>query len=153
MKVIIATKQDGFEAEVMSRIFQDVVKYTETIFTTAGSCAKGTFQGPCFVMNAHKTMILARSTCVIQDAAVDEVIFSISDTLDAMGCKVEIIPLCFSHRCGFFVLIHSPREVRGAFLSYFPTNELPEKPVVPALGLPHNRVSCGWGDYGQEIER
>jgi hypothetical protein len=93
VKVVIATKRDGFDVEVMSQVFLEAVKYTETIFKTAGSCAKGTFQGPNFLMDADKTLIVARSTCVVRDAAVDEVIFLISDTLDAMGCKVEIIPL------------------------------------------------------------
>ncbi len=93
VKVVIKTKQDGFDADVISEDYRQTVSVSDTIFSTAASCAKGKFQGPYFHMNDEKTMVIARSSCVIKEAAVDEVIFLISDTLDSMGHKIEIIPL------------------------------------------------------------
>jgi hypothetical protein len=93
VKVIITTKKDGFDVDVLSREYQEIIKVTETIYTTATSCAKGFFQGPYFHVNDDKSLIFARSNCVLTEGAVDEVIFLISDTLDAQGYKIEIIPL------------------------------------------------------------
>jgi hypothetical protein len=93
LKVVISTKSDGFDVDVMSDDYRQTLSVSDTIFSTAVSCAKGTFQGPYFHVNEEKNLIIARSSCNVREAAVDEVIFLISDTLDSMGYKIEIIPL------------------------------------------------------------
>jgi hypothetical protein len=92
-KAIIATKTDGFEVDVVARDYHEIISVTELVYATAVSCAKGVFKGPNFHINDDKSLIIGRSSCVLTEGAPDEVIFLISDTLDAQGHKVEIIPL------------------------------------------------------------
>ncbi len=93
IKAIITTKTDGFDVDVVARDYHQILSVTELIYSTATSCAKGAFKGPNFHVNEEKSQIIARSSCVLTEGKVDEVIFLISDTLDAQGYKVEIIPL------------------------------------------------------------